>query len=239
VTVDRGAGAAPGALLAAMVASGWSASEVDAACYEQLVRRKPFSGYRLTRTSLIGGERVAAMVERLFGDVLIEELPLQFRCVSADLMTGERVVHGSGPLGEALLAAVSTPGLMAPLAVGDRLLIDAGVLDNLPVDLLPRNAGPVIAVDVAPRERGPERVERSARPRRSRGDQPAVPTISEALARAMVLGSCASSESARRAADVSIVPDTVGVGMLEYHQLDVLRVAGRAAARVALRGALS
>ena len=91
LVIDRVAGAGTGALIGAMVASGWSAGQVDAACYDELVRRRPFSDYRLTRTSLIRGERVAAMLDRLFGDAWIEELPLQFSCVSTDLVTGERV----------------------------------------------------------------------------------------------------------------------------------------------------
>jgi predicted acylesterase/phospholipase RssA len=234
VVVDRVAGAGTGALIAAMIAAGWSPAEVDGACYAELVRRRPFAGYRLTRTSLIGSERVAAMLDRLFGDVWIEELPLQFVCVSADLVTGERVTHRGGPLARALLAAVSTPGLMAPLADGDRLLVDAGGLDNLPVDVLARSEGPIIAVDVAPRERGPERVERSRRQHGGHEHSAGLPTIGESLARALILGSCGAAESARRRADVSIVPDTAGVGMLEFHQLDVLHAAGRRAARTAL-----
>jgi predicted acylesterase/phospholipase RssA len=234
VNVDRIAGAGTGALIGAMAAAGWSAAEVDGACYEELVRRRPFGGYRVGRTSLIRGEPVARMLERLFGEAWIEELPLQFACTSADLVTGERVVHRSGPVAQAVLAAITTPGLMAPVAVGERLLVDAGMLDNLPVDLLDRREGPIVAVDVAPRERGPARVERSRPPSRRDRDAVALPAIGEALARAMVLGSCAAAESARRNVDYSIVPDTGGVGMLEYHQLDELRAAGRRAARAAL-----
>jgi predicted acylesterase/phospholipase RssA len=233
VTVDRVAGSGTGALIGAMHAAGWTAAEIDAACYEELVRRRPFGDYRVRRTSLIGGERIVAMLHRLFGDLRIEELPRDFACVSADLVHGERVEHRTGLVADAVLAAITTPGFMPPVPAGDRLLIDAGVLDNLPIDLLEAVEGPVIAVDVAPRRRGPERVERSHRPRAGARQDPALPTVSEALARAMVLGSCGAAEAARRRADLSIVPDTHGVGMLEFHQLDVLRAAGRDAMRAA------
>ena len=234
LTVDRVAAAGTGALIAAMLASGWTAAEIDARCYQEFVRRNPFSGYRLRRTSLIGSERVATMLGRLFGDTWIEELPLQFVCVSADLVRGERVEHRRGPVAEALLAAVTMPGLMAPVPDGDRLLVDAGGIDNLPIDTLAAAEGPIVAVDVAPRERGPERVQQSRRPGRRRPAVAPLPTVAEALARTLVLGSCEAAEAARRAAAVSIVPDTSGVGMFEFHQLDVLRAAGRAAARRAL-----
>src|SRR5581483_1850996 len=57
VTVDRVAGSGTGALVGAMFAAGWTTREIDAACYEELVRRRPFAGYRLSRTSLIGESR--------------------------------------------------------------------------------------------------------------------------------------------------------------------------------------
>ena len=129
---------------------------------------------------------------------------------------------------------MTAPGLMAPVPDGQRLLVDAGGLDNLPISLLEPEEGPIIVVDVAPRDQGPERVERSRRPRSNGAGHVEVPTIAEALARTMVLGSCHAAESARRGADLVVLPDTVGVGMLEYHQLDVLLASGRDAARRAL-----
>jgi predicted acylesterase/phospholipase RssA len=236
VRIDRVAAAGTGALIAAMLASGWSGAEIDAHCFNELVRRRPFSDYRPGRSSLIRGERVTSMLKRLFGDVWIEELPLQFACVSADLERGERVVHRSGPIVDALRAALAVPGLMAPVVDGERLLVDAGSIDNLPIATLNAEEGPIIVVDVAPREVGPQRVEPSRRGRHTREADAAVPTIAETLARTMVLGSCGAAESARGSADLSILPDTGGVGMLEFHQLDVLRAEGRAAVRDALAG---
>ena len=237
VTVDRVAGAGIGALVGALLASGWSAAQIDAACYAELVRRKPFSGYHLSRSSLIGSDRAAAMVDRLLGDTWIEELPLQFACVSVDLIAGARVTHRRGPVAEAVLAAITLPGFMEPQAVGGQLLVDAAGLDNVPLDVLARTDGPVIVVDAAPRERGVIGIERSRATNRSRGGMGVpLPSIAEALSRSLVLGSCAAAEDAHRRADLCITPDTAGVGLLEFHQLDVLREAGQRAARAALEG---
>ena len=100
VALDRVAAAGTGALIAAMVASGWKAAEVDARCYEEFVRRNPFAGYRLRRTSLIGTERISTMLERLFGDMWIEELPLQFFGQLPGLHTriADLAEHGQCPL---------------------------------------------------------------------------------------------------------------------------------------------
>lgn len=84
-----------------------------------------------------------------FGLDPIEVLTLPFFCVSADLVRAETVVHQQGSLWKALLASVSIPGLLPPVAVGDQLLVDGGVLNNLPVDVMADTGeGPVVAVDV-------------------------------------------------------------------------------------------
>ncbi|MFZ0040112.1 MAG: hypothetical protein WAK93_02305, partial [Solirubrobacteraceae bacterium] len=92
--------------------------------------------------------------------------------------------------------------------------------------------GPVIAVDVK------ASLERDGRPPTGNGATPAgaarTPTLGETLTRVLLLGSANTSESAGRHADVVIRPRVHGVGLLEFHQLDVAREAGRAAAREAL-----
>jgi predicted acylesterase/phospholipase RssA len=231
LVVDRVGGSGLGALVAALMATGIDATEVDARIYDELVRRNPFGDYRPSRTSLIRGRRVREMLDRLFGDALIQELPLPFFAVSADLAAGERVVHRTGRVADAVLAAISIPGLMEPVAAaGGRLLTDAGSLDNLPVGVMAdRREGPVAAVDVSERDRGPVLIE----PARG-SDGAALPGVRDALARAAVLGSLEAAEEARRSAAVVVTPEGDGVGLLEFHQVDELRAAGRRAAREAL-----
>jgi predicted acylesterase/phospholipase RssA len=61
------------------------------------------------------------------------------------------------------------------------------------------------------------------------------PSLGETLARVLLIGSTNTSENARRHADWMITPRNDGVGLLEFHQLDQAREAGRAAAREALK----
>jgi predicted acylesterase/phospholipase RssA len=94
--------------------------------------------------------------------------------------------------------------------------------------------GPIIAVDVKATLERPDGAQRSsngdARPQRT-------PSLGETLTRVLLLGSENTSEAARRHADLVIKPRAEGVGLLEFHQLDAAREAGRIAAREALEHA--
>ena len=78
-----------------------------------------------------------------------DDLPIPFRAVAADIVTGDTVVMASGDLAMALRASMSVPGAFAPAEVDGRKLVDGGIADNLPVDIA-REMGVdiVIAVDV-------------------------------------------------------------------------------------------
>ena len=77
------------------------------------------------------------------------QLPIPFRCVAVDLITGKEVVLAQGSLPKAMRATMSIPSVFNPVVWGDSLLIDGGVVNNLPVDVVKKmGADLVIAVNV-------------------------------------------------------------------------------------------
>jgi NTE family protein len=79
-----------------------------------------------------------------------DRLPIPFRAIATDLVTGEEVVLGRGSLADALRASMSVPGVFAPVRIGDRLLVDGGMANNLPVSVVREmGADIVIAVDIS------------------------------------------------------------------------------------------
>ena len=106
------------------------------------VPRGLIQGQRLTQTLRLETLPVAAVED-------FDGLPTPFRAVAADLETGKRVVLGSGDLTAARRASMSAPGVFAPVEVAGRLLVDGGIVENLPVDVAKEmNVDIVIAVDV-------------------------------------------------------------------------------------------
>ncbi len=246
VVIDRLGGCSMGALVGALFAAGLSPEEIEDKLRAEFVDRNPLGDYTLPLAALVRGRRAAAMLLRLFGDLRIEELPREFFCVSCDLVTSELVVHRRGPLYEAVGASICLPGIAPPLSVGDRLLVDGGVLNNLPVETMAgRGEGPVAAVDVTNRYQAPTRKAGGARrPRLERltagmrraviGWDAPVPSFSETLMRSVVLGSIDTAEAAQRHAELVIAPSVQGIGLTEFGRLDELRAQGAAATREVL-----
>ncbi|MDP2827111.1 MAG: patatin-like phospholipase family protein [Sulfuricellaceae bacterium] len=78
-----------------------------------------------------------------------DRLPIPFRAVATDAVTGEEVVLGSGDLARAMRASMAVPGAFAAVEIGDKLLVDGGMANNLPISVVrAMGADIVIAVDI-------------------------------------------------------------------------------------------
>jgi NTE family protein len=241
IKIDRVAGCSMGALVGAQFAMGVDPDGIHASCEAELVRRNPLGDYTLPLVSVVRGLRAKAMVERMFGERLIEELPREFLCASCDLVTSELVLHRRGRLFEAVGASFCLPGIGPPVVLENRLLVDGGVLNNLPVEPLAiRGEGPLIASDVTAQFQvnRPAGAAGRARARLRElllGLGNEVPLrLPEVLVRTLTLGSIDTVEESQRHAHLVIRPAVSAVGMVDFAQIDRLRRAGREAARTAL-----
>ena len=107
-----------------------------------------------TGVGVIAGQHLNAFLETLMlksGQVdNFEKLPIPFRCVATDIVTGDKVVLSKGHLAQAIRASMSIPAVFAAVEIGDHLLVDGGLTDNLPVDIArAMGADVVIAVDIS------------------------------------------------------------------------------------------
>lgn len=150
VQVDFVAGTSMGALVGAFLAARREdvlrelADHLD---WRQL--RNFFWEVSMSRSGLTDGRRLLEETHRLLGVREFRELDLPYRAVATDLATGGGVVLGSGNLLQALRASVSIPGLFSPVKMGKRLLVDGGLVNPVPVDVVrAMGAQFVIAVDV-------------------------------------------------------------------------------------------
>lgn len=243
VTIDRIGSVSLGSLVGAGLAAGHRPDDLAGAIRRAVIDMNPTGDYTLPLFSIIRGARVRSLLRGFFGDRRIEELRTRYFSVSCDLIDRQPVIHKTGPLFDAVQASLSIPGVFPPMSNADgQLLVDGGVLDNLPVGTMASTGeGPVIAVDVTGRMgefRKPSRpgLARLGRPIRRylTGTEAEVPRLGETIVRTVTVGSSDTAEAARRHADLVIQPQVEGVGILDWRQLDRVVEKGREAARRAL-----
>ena len=221
IAIDRVGGTSMGAFVGALFAMGHSPEEIVSLCRRELVKGKPFHDFSLPLVSLAKGRRAIAMMTRLFGDTHIEDLPLDFFCVTADLAAGEGIVHRRGDVIRTVGASMSIPGWAPPITFGERVLVDGGVVNNFPVGVMAATGeGPVIGVDAM----ASSTIVRAGR----------FPNIMETLGGAATLGSRKLAAASADEAAVVIKPDVGAVGLVDFHHLDRLFDIGRQTALDAL-----
>ncbi|MBN2281458.1 MAG: patatin-like phospholipase family protein [Candidatus Marinimicrobia bacterium] len=165
IPVDYLTGTSMGGLVGALYASGWSSKKIvefiETTPWPSLFTDSPprellpyfekidehkyqfqvniSEDNRFEKLGLIEGQNIELLMYRIMKDHLSEKdfdkLPIPFRCISVDLLTGNEVVMKEGILPNAMRSTMSVPSIFSPVIYGDSLLIDGGVLNNMPVDI--------------------------------------------------------------------------------------------------------
>jgi len=164
IPIDIIVGASMGAMVGGVYAAGISVKRIEEEWLKtDLVRVAKSFMPTFSLRGWSSGNEVRRILQEVVGDKRIEELPLKFAAIAADIETGEEVVIQEGPLVEAIRASSSIPGLFVPVEHKGRFLVDGGLVNPLPVDVA-RHLGAeiVIAVDVG---HYPRRIERQPGPR--------------------------------------------------------------------------
>jgi NTE family protein len=182
------------------------------------------SDYTLPLIALVRGKKVSTLLQEHYGTARIEEMPKPFFCVSSDLTTGRIHVHREGAVWRALRASVALPGILPPVTHHGHLLVDGGVMNNLPVDVMKQQAsGPIIASDVtgeldlrATDDRYGERPIWWLIWERMKG----TPSIVSILMRSGTVGSEAQRRLVREQADFLFEPPLEDVGLRDWKKFD-------------------
>jgi predicted acylesterase/phospholipase RssA len=153
VPVDLTGGTSAGGGISGMLAAGRTVERITHDCEHAFVKLAPFSAYDLPYAGLIQRDAVDRPAKWLFDETDIEDLWLPWFAVSCDLVAGSLVVHRRGRAWKAVRATSSLPGVLPPIHIRGKVLVDGGVVDNTPVSIMRQlNRGPCILVNVSPPE---------------------------------------------------------------------------------------
>jgi NTE family protein len=185
--------------------------------------------------ALTSSKKVSDRIRGSIGRVSIEDLWRPAFAVSANLTRGEVEVHQRGPLWKAVRASIAIPGVFAPVRseTGD-VLVDGGIMDNLPIATMRRlqDGGPLVAVDLRAEVSMPaddlpthghlpglrllwQRLNPFA-------TNPRAPSIADILLRATETGSVLNARAQLPLADYLLHPDVGDFGLLQWNGLDAL-----------------
>jgi NTE family protein/lysophospholipid hydrolase len=153
IPIDMICGVSMGAIIAGQYAMGWDWPTMIRSNKRLLADKRLNTDLALPLFSLSSGRRFRSALKTFFGEIEIEDLWLSYFCASCNLSSSQLVVHRRGRLWWSVNASNAIPGLLPPVLHGGQLLIDGGVLNNHPGDLLKEVCGgPVIVSMVSPRK---------------------------------------------------------------------------------------
>jgi NTE family protein len=232
VPFDIVGGSSMGAIVAAGIAMGWDHQELSQRMRAAFVQTNPLSDFTLPLVAVLRGKKVSRLLQSHFGDLRIEDMHRRYFCVSSNLTLGRATVHTEGPLWRALRATVAIPGLLPPVVYDKNLLVDGGLMNNFPVDVMATYAqGPVIGVDVAGDEALVAEAENfSEQPWLAlfRQQLKGAPSIVSILMRSGTVGNEVQRRLAREQADMLFDPPLPGIGLRSWRAFDRAVEAGYA-----------
>lgn len=151
------AGTSMGGIVGAMYANGMSAEQMEATVKQVTgsttdIMRAVDLNLNLAQTGLVRGARIYDFIAEILGpETTFAQLRRPLAMVATDIVTGREVVLDSGRVVDAVRATISVPSVFTPVELGSMRLVDGGMLNNLPVDVVHHmGADLVIAVDVLP-----------------------------------------------------------------------------------------
>ncbi|MEQ8336016.1 MAG: patatin-like phospholipase family protein [Cyclobacteriaceae bacterium] len=147
--IEAVAGTSMGALIGGVFALG-KMKEFKEWLYT-LDRLKTFNlvDFTLSTQGLVKGEKVLQKMKDFIPDANIEDLPVYYRAIAADIKNSEEVVFSKGSVYQAIRASMAIPTVFTPVKMDNRILIDGGVLNNLPINHAKRTPDNIlVAVNV-------------------------------------------------------------------------------------------
>jgi len=246
IEIDYITGTSMGSIVGGLYAIGYRADELeelvleqdwDELLYDKISRRSisieekedkekfigsfPISGIKISLPKgLVAGQKVSNLISGLMLSVHhiedFELLPIPFCCIATNISTGEPVILKDGFLPDAIRASMSIPSAFIPIDINGQLLVDGGLVRNLPVcDVKEMGAEIVIGIDVGS-------------PLYSKQE---LNTLVEIMNQAISFQSVESTINERKQCDILIVPDINEYNILSFNSADSLIARGERSAR--------
>ncbi|MBT34033.1 MAG: phospholipase [Thalassobius sp.] len=140
------AGTSMGSIIAGIYAAGKLDEFTEWACSVNRMGLFKLVDFTFSTRGFIRGDRVLNEIKKIVGDLNIEDLNIPYVAVATDIHSQKEVVFREGCLFEAMRASMAIPTIFTPSELNGRELIDGGILNPVPVDLIERHEGDFLVV---------------------------------------------------------------------------------------------
>jgi NTE family protein len=238
IPVDMIAGTSAGAIVGALYAQGMSAARIKEIVLEMdWLRRMQLVDISLPKTGFLAGKKITELLKSLIGDVEFSDLKMPFACTATDIMTGEEIIINKGPVLEAVRASISVPIIFSALKYNGRFLVDGGLVDQVPVDVV-KDMEPdiTIGVNVTPRISNTRKriyIDEAVSYKTSTEKEPNMYTI---MMNYMSIMNSQAADASLKRADIVIEPRLAGISFTDFKKAEQCILEGEFAGIDALLG---
>lgn len=208
IPIDMIAGSSIGALVGSVYSSGRDIGRMYRLA--RYFKRKYYLDFQIQKMGIIAGDRIKELIGLICNHRNIEDLDIPVAIVATDLLTGEKVVFASGDIATAVRASISIPGIFVPERFNDKLLVDGGLIERIPVAIA-KNMGAdiVIGVDVSAIKKFPK-----------------IKTLYDVIWQSIDILQYESIQSRELASDVMLMPKVMEYDSKSFTQLEDIMRAG-------------
>lgn len=210
-------GTSIGAFISALYAFGKSWEEIEEFTNE--LNWLDLTGISVPKLGLLSNKKLGNVIKKSIGDVNIEQAKIPVAMVATDITSGEKVVLTKGDVETAVMASTCIPGIFIPVEIDGRLLVDGGIVENVPITPLKKmGADYIIAVDLNAEHsyKKPE-------------------NIIEVLLKSFDFTLKSATQLQTKKVDVLIKPDLSQFNMVDMNQADELMKVGYSEAKKVLK----
>jgi len=140
-------GTSIGAFVGALYAFGNTSKEIEKIALE--LNWMDISGIAIFESGLLSNAKLGELLKKSLGEKKIEEADIPFAAIATDISNGDKIIIDKGSVTQAVMASTCIPGVFSPVEWDEKLLVDGGIVENIPIDTAKKiGAEYVIGVDL-------------------------------------------------------------------------------------------
>ena len=227
------AGTSMGALIGGLYASGLGIKKLKEIAYQTDWKKVALLfAPAPSRSGLVSGKRIEKLLRSFLGKRKIEELPLPFACVATDILSGKEIIINQGDLVDAIRASISIQGILTPVIHHERVLVDGGIVNPVPVSVAAKmGANFIIASNV--NSFSPEQPEETKNSKSK--DKIEIPNIFTIILRSANIMQQKIMKDSLSQAQLIISPEVSDIKLLEFYRAKEVVERGRKATKKILK----